>query len=374
VEEVGRVEMVVEVLDPVTGVRGALVIDRLVGGVAAGGLRVQPGVDRRHLAELAAAMTRKQAAYGIEIGGAKAGLDMAADHPQRPAVLRRFLAALRPIIEARWSVGPDVNTSMIELEAIARELGLPSLKICVGRARGLDDAEFLRRYAIFEEVLDGWTINQLRGPTAVKAAVEAALTHLGAPLAGARVAVQGAGTMGGGAARLLAAAGALVVAWADDRRCLVDPAGLDVDELLARRVGGRLPAGGAEAPSAAVLSAECDALVLAAIARGLTAEQAPSLRCRAIVEAANLALDDPAARAAGDADVLVVPDLLASAGGSLAVEALYAASPTSGAEVLAHVERRVGEVVLPLLRESARARVPVRALVRRPPPRGGGHG
>lgn len=367
-------EMVVEVLDPLTGVRGALVIDRLVGGIAAGGLRVQPGVDRGHLAELAAAMTRKQAAYGIEVGGAKAGLDMPADHPQRPAVLRRFLAALRPLIEARWSVGPDVNTSMVELEALGRDLGLPSLKICVGRARGLDDAEFLRRYALFDEPLDGWTINQLRGPAAVKAALEAALAHLGAPIAGARVAVQGAGTMGGGAARLIAAAGARVVAWADDRRCLVDPAGLDVDDLLARRVDGRLPAGGAEAPPAAVLGAECDALVLAAIARGLSADQAASLRCRVIVEAANLALDDAAARAVEDAGVLVIPDVLASAGGSLAVEALYAAAPSSGADIIAHVERRVAAVVTPLLLAAARARAPVRALVRQPPPREGVHG
>ena len=367
-------EMVVEVLDPVTGVRGALVIDRLVGGVAAGGLRVQPGVDRAHLAELAAAMTRKQAAYGIEVGGAKAGLDMAADHPQRPAVLRRFLAALQPLIEARWSVGPDVNTSMVELEAIGREIGLPSLKICVGRARGLDDAEFLRRYALFDEVIDGWTVNQLRGPAAVKAAAQAVLAHLDAPIDGARVAVQGAGTMGGGAARLLAAAGARVVAWADDRRCLVDPAGLDVDELLARRSGGRLPAGGADASPAAVLGAECDVLVLAAIARGLAAADASSLRCRAIVEAANLALDDTAARAVADAGVLVVPDVLASAGGSLAVEALYAASPSSGADILAHVERRVAAVVAPLLRESARSGAPVRALVRRPSPRELEHG
>ncbi len=362
-------EMVIEVEDPFTGVIGTLVIDRLVGGVAAGGLRIQPGLDRRALADLAAAMTRKQAAYGIQVGGAKAGLAMPPDHPRRAAVLRRFLVALRPIIESRWSVGPDVNTSMRELEAVAAALGLPSLKLCVGRARGLSDAEFLRRYALFEEVIDGWTINQLRGPAAVAAAVAAALEHLGVAPHGARVAIQGAGTMGGGAARLLAAAGARVVAWSDDRRCLRGPAGLDVADLLARRDGGRLPAGEGDAPPAALADAACDVVVLAAIARGLDAAQVRRLRARAIVEAANLALDDDAARAAHEAGVVVVPDVLASAGGSLAVEALYAAAPTCGADILAHVERRARALIAPLLDEARRAHLPPRALVRPPPPR-----
>lgn len=361
--------MVVEIVDPSTGVRGALVIDRLVGGVAAGGLRISPSADRAELSALAAAMTRKQAAYGIQVGGAKAGIQMAPDHPQRAAILRRFMALLRPIIAANWSVGPDMNTSMRELEAIGRELGLPSLKIAVGRARGLADDDFLRRYALFEAPIGAWTVNQLRGPAAVKAAVLALLGHLGIAPGAARVAIQGAGTMGGGAAHLLAEAGVPVVAWADDQRCLLGQDGLPVPELLAARAGGRLPARPDEAPSSAILAAECDVLVLAAISRAIAPAAVAGLRCRGIVEAANLALDDEVAAAIADAGIVVVPGVLASAGGSLAVEALYAGDPRRGEDVLGHVERRAGAEIASLLARAAAEGAPLRALVRRPPPR-----
>ena len=255
-------EVVVEVRDPVDGIRGVLVIDRLVRGIAAGGLRIAKNVDREALTALAAAMTRKQAAYGIEVGGAKAGLAMDPEHPRRGAILRRFLAVVRPIIASMWSVGPDVNTSMDELEACAREVGLPSLKICVARSREIDDATFLRRYGLFAADVGGWSVNQLRGPAAVKAATLALLDHLGVAAKGARIAIQGAGTMGGGAAHLLRSAGCTIVGWADARLSLLDPAGLDVPRLLARRDRGYLPDTGAGRPSRALLTVDCDVLVL----------------------------------------------------------------------------------------------------------------
>jgi glutamate dehydrogenase (NAD(P)+) len=365
-------EVVVEVRDPIDGIRGVLVIDRLVRGIAAGGLRIARNVDREELTALAAAMTRKQAAYGIAIGGAKAGLAMDPNHPRRAAILRRFLTVLRPVIAAMWSVGPDVNTSMDELESCAREVGLPSLKICVPRSRGLDEATFLRRYALFDADVGGWSVNQLRGPAAVKAATLALLAHLGVAAEGARIAIQGAGTMGGGAAHLLHSAGCTIVGWADARRSLLDPAGLDVPEFLARRDRGHLPAAGGERPTRALLEVDCDVLVLAAISDAVSPTAAATLACRGIVEAANLAVAPPVAAAIHARGITVVPDVVASAGGSLAVEALYSGDPRRGEDVLAHVERRAGVAIAALLEESAAAGVALRELVRAAPPPGRG--
>lgn len=355
--------LLAEFRDPEVDVLGWLAIDRLERGVCAGGLRIAEDVDAGQLADLAATMTRKQSAYGIEVGGAKAGLRMRPDHPARPRVLRRFLTALRTTIERTWSVGPDVGTTLPALEALGREIGLPCLKIAVGRSRGLDDGEFLRRYALLEEEVEGWTVNQLRGATAVKAAALVGLARCGLAARGARVAVQGAGAMGGGTARLLHAAGCRVVAWADARVCHVDERGLDVPALLAGRAEVLLPPGGAGPPSA-LLDAPCDVLVLAAVPRAFGSAAAASLRCRVVVEAANLALDDAAERACHDAGVLVVPDLLAGAGGSLAVEALYTGVARRGLDVLAHVERRAEAEISGVLAAAAADAVPPRARVR----------
>lgn len=353
--EDGRMALLtIDYSDPIEPVSGVLVVDRLVDGVCAGGLRICADLDRDELAALAANMTAKQRVYGLPVGGAKAGLAIAPDHPARAAVLRRFLAALAPMIERTWSVGPDLHTTMSELDRAAADVGLPCLKIAVGRSRGLDDREFLRRYALLDAALDGWTVHQLRAPTAVAAATLALGRALASPEP-LRVAIQGAGTMGGGAAHLLARAGCRVVAWADDRACWLRDDGLDVASLLAARRGGSLPTPPEARAPAEVLTAACDVLILAAVSHAFDAQQVARLRCAGVVEAANLALAPAVEDALHQAGVVVVPDLLASAGGSLAVEALYVRVPEGPAEILAHVERRVGERVTALLGRSRAA-------------------
>ncbi|MDC0723719.1 Glu/Leu/Phe/Val dehydrogenase dimerization domain-containing protein [Nannocystis bainbridge] len=342
----------IEYRDPIEPVSGLLVIDRLVDGVCAGGLRIAADVEADEIAALARNMTRKQAAYALPVGGAKAGLRMAPDHPARGEVLRRFLSTVAPLIERSWSVGPDLNTTMAELQRAAGDVGLPCLKLAVGRSRGLADREFLRRYAMLDGAIDGWSVHALRAPAAVRAATLALARALGRS-SGLRVAIQGAGAMGGGAAYLLDRIGCRVVAWADDLRCLVDEGGLDVATLLAGRREGRLPAVPGEArPSAEILHVPCDLLILAAVSRAVAVDAVPRLGCAGVVEAANLALAPDVADALHAAGVLVIPDLLASAGGSLAVEALYAGDPSGPADVLAHVERRVAARVEHVLADS----------------------
>ncbi|MBL9037144.1 MAG: Glu/Leu/Phe/Val dehydrogenase [Archangium sp.] len=347
--------------DPVEGTSGYLVIDRLIDGLAAGGLRIRPGVDAQELGELARNMTLKQAAAGIRVGGAKSGLDMDPASPARPAVLKRFLEALRPMLSTCFNCGPDLNTTMRELEGVAQSVGLPSLKIAVGRSRGLSDAVFLERYALFEARIDGWSVNELRAATAVAAAVTSTLRQLGLPRG--RVAIQGAGNMGGATAYLLAKAGIPVVAWADDEKCLLNPAGLDVTTLVRGRQAGRLPASPGAAPSKAVLTAEADVLVLAAISRAFGADVVPTLKARAIVEAANLALTHEVEELFHQRGVAVIPDLLASVGGSIAVEALYVGAPKDGETILRHVDQRASALVTQLLEASKAQKLSPRRIV-----------
>jgi len=338
-------------VDPEEGTVGWLVIDELVSGVAAGGLRVCEGITEAEVAQLARNMTRKQRAAGLRVGGAKAGLDMAPSHPARARVLGRFLAALKPFILHCWSVGPDMNTTMPELEGIAHELGIPSLKIAIGRNRGLADVEFLRRYALFQAPVGEFTVNALRPAVAVTASIEVLAERI--EPGPARIAIQGAGNMGGAVAWLLASRGFRVVAWSDDEKLLAADEGLDVATLVARRRLGRLPDGPGESrPSAAILDLPCDVLVLAAVSRAFPLEAVARLRAGAVVEAANLALEGEVEDALHLRGITVVPDLVASVGGSLAVEALYEGRPERGEDILQHVARRSTDLVRRLLAES----------------------
>jgi glutamate dehydrogenase (NAD(P)+) len=344
-------ELVLRWTDRPTGIWGALVIERLIGGAAAGGLRISPDLDEAALSALARNMSYKQAVAGIRVGGAKSGLRMDPADPRRREVLGRFLRALRPMIAEHYSVGPDVNTTMAELDALAREVGIGSLKFAVAKSRGIDAATWERRYGLFEERVGDATVNELRAATGTAAAVArlAAELKIEGPFS---ISIQGAGNMGGATARVLAEEGARVVAWADDEKCLLDESGLDVAALLRGRSLGRLPRRNGARDRESVLEAPCDVLVLAAISRAIPREGVGRLRARGVVAAANLALEREVERALFEAGIWVVPDVIASVGGSLAVEALYAGDPRSGRDVLEHVRRRADGLTGKMIEEA----------------------
>ena len=166
--------------------------------------------------------------------------------------------------------------------------------------------------------------------------------------------------MGGAIAHLLSRSGARIVAWADDEKCVSKDDGLDVAQLLRSRANGRITGAGGAArtgPPAEVLGARCDVLVLAAISRAFDLDKVPHLACRAIVEAANLALSGEVEGALHRAGVVVIPDILASAGGSIAVEALYSGTPADGQAILAHVSHRIAALVQQTLDSSRTMRL-----------------
>lgn len=331
----------IQYTDPYEGVNGYLAIDTLVNGVAAGGLRVRKGTSATEVAALARNMTLKQAAVGLKVGGAKGGIDMDPTSPAVNDVLKRFFETIKPVIENRWSVGPDMNTNMANLEQLASEVGIPSLKLAVGRSRNLSDDEFLKRYSLFDSPVRHGTVNQFRPAVAAVSAINVLLDVLKRPEADRCVAIQGAGTMGGGTAQFLWDTGVKIVAWADDEKCLVDSSGLDVPSLLANRNKGRLPKTAKKIiNSEDILSYPCDVLVVAAVSGAIGLSDVPNLRCKSMAVLANMGISYEAEHALNEKNILLVPDLIASAGGSLSVEALYEANPKDGQEILDHIAQR----------------------------------
>jgi glutamate dehydrogenase (NAD(P)+) len=144
------------------------------------------------------------------------------------------------------------------------------------------------------------------------------MAYLGLSLAGARVVIQGFGNVGSIAARLLREMGAAVVAVSDVEGGLYNPKGLDIPALLAHTQGGRwvreFPEG-EPVGNQALLTLPCEILVPAALGGVLTAQNAPSVKARLIVEGANGPATAEADRLLRDRGVFIVPDVLANAGG-----------------------------------------------------------
>ncbi|MGW7823115.1 Glu/Leu/Phe/Val dehydrogenase dimerization domain-containing protein [Streptomyces puniciscabiei] len=312
--------------DHVTGRQGFLVVDRLVRGVASGGLRMRPGCTLGEVAGLARGMTMKEAlhydpqARYVPLGGAKGGIDCDPQDPGAYGLLVRYLRAMRPYIEAFWATGEDLGLTQDLVDRAVAEAGLVSSVQAVYPLLD-DEAAARRRLAdAFAVEVDGIGLDELAGGCGVAESVLAALDRAAVPYRGTRVAVQGFGTMGGATARFLARAGLTVVAVADIKGTIAHPAGLDVETLLAARdaygtVDRRvLRPGDRELPGDAWLSADAEVLVPAAVSYAIDAADQARIRARWIVEAANMPVRPEAEELLAARGVTVLPDVVVNSG------------------------------------------------------------
>ncbi|MFJ2237151.1 Glu/Leu/Phe/Val dehydrogenase dimerization domain-containing protein [Streptomyces sp. NPDC087859] len=312
--------------DHVTGRQGFLVVDRLVRGVSSGGLRMREGCTLEEVTGLARGMTMKEALHYdpegryIPLGGAKGGIDCDPRDPAAYGILVRFLRAVRPYVESFWTTGEDLGLTQDLVDRAATEAGLVSSIQAVYPL--LDDETAARRRLAeaFAVEVDGIGLDELAGGCGVAESVLAALDRAGVPYAGTRVAVQGLGTMGGATARFLARAGLHVVAVADIKGTIANPAGLDVEALLAARDTygtvdrAVLRPGDRELPGDAWLSADAEVLVPAAVSYAIDTSNQGRITARWIVEAANMPVLPAAEALLAARGVTVLPDVVVNSG------------------------------------------------------------
>src|SRR5207302_6751421 len=110
--------------DHANGALGWFVIDRLVGDMCSGGIRMRAGVTVDEVTDLARTMSHKMAVLDIPYGGAKSGIDFDSASPQAPAVLRGFIEAIRPFIAERYATGADLGTREDDIIAACQLVGL----------------------------------------------------------------------------------------------------------------------------------------------------------------------------------------------------------------------------------------------------------
>ncbi|MFF8602403.1 Glu/Leu/Phe/Val dehydrogenase dimerization domain-containing protein [Streptomyces sp. NPDC015232] len=366
--------------DHVTGRQGHLVIDRLVRGVASGGLRMRAGCTLDEVAGLARGMTMKEAlhydpsARYVPLGGAKGGIDCDPRDPEAYGVLVRYLRAMRPYVERFWTTGEDLGLTQDLVDRAVAEAGLVSSVQAVYPLLD-DEAEARRRLAdAFAVEVDGIGLDELAGGCGVAESVLTALDRAGVPHAGTRVAVQGFGTLGGATARFLARAGLRVVAVADVKGTVANAEGLDVEALLASRDAygtvdrSALRPDDLELAGDAWLSAEADVLVPAAVSYAVDAENQARITARWVVEAANMPVLPEAEELLAARGIAVLPDVVVnSATNAWWWWTLFGDIGADPDEAFAHVRRSMRALVEQVLaraeRDGTTARVAAHRLV-----------
>jgi glutamate dehydrogenase (NAD(P)+) len=294
----------------VLGLTGYRVQHTLTMGPTKGGFRYGPDVSLGECAALAMWMTWKCALLGLPYGGAKGGVRCAPSElstAELERLTRRYAAELIPVI------GPDRDIPAPDMATGEREM-----------AWFMDTYSQMMGHSVFQIVtgkptaLGGTTGRREATGLGVVYVLEAVCERIGMALREARVAIQGFGNVGSVAARELEAIGAQVVAVSDRSAGLVKHDGLDVaaiDRWIAEHgvLSGYPDA--REVGPADVLEVPCEVVIPAALERQITEDNAARLQCELVVEAANGPTTPEAETILRERGILVVPDVLANAGG-----------------------------------------------------------
>lgn len=279
-----------------------------------GGIRYHQNVDMDEIKALAVMMSLKCAVVDIPYGGGKGGVTVDAtklSNAELERLTRSFATRLFPIIGPHTDIpAPDVNTNgevmAWFMDAYSTLSGYLTPGVVTGKPAQVGGS-LGRRDATGRGIM-------LMTREIAK--------QVGLELKGARVAVQGAGNVGGTAAVFLKQAGCKVVALSDVSGGLYSDTGLDIEDIVtflrARR--GRTLAeyegtNFERITNEELLSTEVDILIPAALENAITAETAPGIRTKIVVEAANGPTNSDGDRILEEKGVIVVPDILANAGG-----------------------------------------------------------
>jgi glutamate dehydrogenase (NAD(P)+) len=279
-------------------------------GPAKGGIRYHQDVSLDEVKALAMWMTWKCAVVGIPYGGGKGGVIV---DPKKlslkelEGLTRRYATEISIIIGPEKDIpAPDVNTNAQTMawimDTYSMHVGYTVPGVITGKPIALGGSE-------------GRTEATARG--AVYCIVEAAF-HRGLDLKGATVAVQGFGNAGSIAARLIRDEGATVVAVSDSTGGILDPAGLDVERVIAwKKEHGTVQGmpGTTDITNAEVLETDCDILIPAALENQITARNAGAIKASIVAEAANGPTTPAADAILYDKGVFSIPDILCNAGG-----------------------------------------------------------
>lgn len=279
-------------------------------GPAKGGIRFHPDMNAEHASQLALLMALKCAVVDIPFGGSKGGVvvdPLELSKYDLELVTRGYVRAIADYIGPFKDIpAPDVYTDeqimawvLDEYERIKRE---HSPAMVTGKPPALGGIK-TRRYST---ALGGVHV------------LEQAMKERGMEPRGTRVAVQGFGNVGGNAARILHHWDYKVVAVSDVNGGIVNPDGLDISALRHHKskTGSVTGFPGTKAiTNAELLSVDCDVLIPAALSNQLTESNAREVKAGIVLELANAPLTGGADDILFSRDVLVIPDILANAGG-----------------------------------------------------------
>jgi len=279
-------------------------------GPAKGGIRYHPDLTLNETITLAALMTWKCAVVDVPFGGAKGGVACDTTKMSRDEIkklTRRYTYEIAMLIGPESDIpAPDMYTNeqvmawIMDTYSTIKGYSVPGVvtgkPVCIGGSLGRKTATSQGLVTVLLE----------------------AVKHLGFLQTGLTVSIIGFGNVGIGAAEILHSKGMRIVALADSKSAIYNPKGLDIDAVKKHKSDNKYLAGFKDAEEISVaelIGIKCDVLIPAAMEGQINSKNADNVKARIIAEGANDPTTCEADAILNEKGVLVLPDILANAGG-----------------------------------------------------------
>lgn len=327
---------VIHLYFPCSGFKAIVVIDNTALGPAIGGVRVSASVTEDEVIRLARTMTLKNSASGQAHGGGKAGILIDPKDPKKEQYFRLFARQIKDLYE--YIPGPDMGSDEKAMAWVYDE---------IGRATGLP------------EELGGLPLDKL-GATGfgLTRCAEIACPYAGIKLKGARVSIQGFGSVGKAVSRFLSKEGAVIVAVSDTKGTVHNPDGMDVKELIEIKDSTESVINYKKASLKGlneIFSIDCDILIPAATPDVINKDNVGEVKARLILQGANIPVTRDAEEILHKRGVLSVPDFIANAGGVIMAGMEYAKRTEK--EAFEAIERKIKANTLLILEKSKKENI-----------------
>jgi len=281
-------------------------------GPGKGGIRYHPDVDLDEVRALAMWMTWKAAVVNIPFGGAKGGVQC---NPKNMSMQELEKMTRRFTWEIAMMIGPDQDIPAPDVYTNPQVM-----------AWIMDTYSTMKGYAVHGVVTGkplelGGSLGRYEATgKGVFITAQEAARHLGLPIEGARVVVQGCGNVGGIAAQYFDRAGAKVIAISDSKSGVCNENGLNISQVLncKQRYSCLITPearGGEEITNEELLELDCDILVPSALENQITEKNVSKIKTKIIAEGANGPTTPEADKVLYDRGIFMVPDILGNAGG-----------------------------------------------------------
>lgn len=304
-------EEVLQVYDPETNMQGILVIDNTILGPSIGGVRISPTITPLEIFKLARIMTWKCSLAELPLGGAKAAIRANPYEIDKYTYIKAFAKKIAPVVPGKYIPGPDMNVRQEEMKFFVDEIG--DLQAATGKPEKIGGipCELGTAGAGMGIAIDNLLINYHD------------IYDLPDNISNAKIVIQGWGNLAIGIAAYLSAKGAKIVAINDLWGTIYDSKGIDCKTAREYAYASNAMQsvknhrGEKSLSRDAIFSIDCDIFIPCASTYAINEKNWSEITAKLIVEGADMAVTNIAEKNLIQNNTIVLPDIIANAGGAI---------------------------------------------------------